>query len=100
MIHVIGDWYVNSDGDNNFILQRKVMVKPKDGGEPKEGVKVYGYYGSIEYAIDAILTRAGIELASGSDMELSDVLRELRSMMDEIRKAIKGDPEGVNDKAG
>lgn len=101
MIHILGDYYFESDGVRNFSLYKKGVVsedngrgkkaKPENVG--KEKFEPLGFYSSVESLLNGLIQKAALDAATDRSVkELSDLVVRIHATIDQITRLFQIDP--------
>lgn len=101
MIHILGNYYFESDGVRNFSLYKKGVVsgenvhgkktKPENIG--KEKFELLGFYSSMESLLDGFIRKSSLDIATDSSVkELSDLVGRIRAVVDQVADMFKVNP--------
>lgn len=85
MIHVKGNWYIDSDG-GEYILQRDT------GKKDKKGNAIFSdrsYHISIESALMKLARRTQMNVTELNDMELKEAIAVFQKITEQIKEAVK-----------
>lgn len=77
MIELINDWFIDSDGMQYILRQRKIS-KRKDTEEEYETSKDYGYYPTISAAVQACIKKYMMQKVQTNE------ITSLQSFVDEV----------------
>lgn len=94
MIHVIDNWYIDSDG-LNYTVCRKKEAKPDAesivNGKKRYEYKAVGYYGSMAGAVCGVIDHAQKERTASTKeiIELHEALGQMREISRLVREAVE-----------
>lgn len=72
----------------NYILKRKYIGESKDG-KPKEVVKTYGYYGSVESALERYIELRQLDVLDGERVSLDEYVKTIERVNKDTVRALQ-----------
>lgn len=103
MVHVIDEWYLDSDGQNEFTVERRIAKKPPAEGtvapvtvdldnaknKPRSEYQVVGHYRTLEGAVKGLIDRVQMKAVTASPaVEIGEYLAEIRQVRRDILDAV------------
>lgn len=83
-----GRFRIVSDGDRNLIMQERVKVVPRKGGEPRYEYKDVAYFVKLEHACEWLLDKAVVRSGAKTFEELRlDILAAKTEIIEAMRSA-------------
>lgn len=78
MVHLVEDFYIDSD-PNNYILRQKMVIKNKESKNyGQETFKDLGYYTDLETLLKGFVKFKGREFCMKKNKEIKDLIEEIR----------------------
>ena len=91
-IELINGYYIEVDA-LNYTLKQRYIGETKDG-QPKDSVRVIGYYGKFEEAIHSFLKRNQLDCMADMSMDLDTYVKSIAecnsNAVQAIQKAWRG----------
>lgn len=89
MIHIIDDYYIDAvKSPPQFILKRRTISKPKDGGEPTERFLVEGFYSTVRGALKGLAKQVSTDVIADGLYSLPDALNRIEAKWGELCRVV------------
>jgi hypothetical protein len=86
VLYKFKSWRLKRNDPTNLVIERLVPYKDKDTGELKDSWQFYGYYSTLQSALNALADKIGFH--SGSLDEAISEIREFRMTIERLMKGI------------